>query len=134
MFSKQPWQKVGEVVQINDHEGVLARWDPGVEAGIKKKSDFIEKKLIDDMLGSEGFVIVKPEEIKEEYEIVEEVQVIEECMEREYDWRKEMKIELTKDDDTWKPVQGLSTDEVNEWLTVQKLERLDSSSDDDIEE
>ena len=52
------------------------------------------------MLGTEGFVIVKPEEIKEEYEIVEEVRVIEECMEKEYDWRKEMKIELTKDDDT----------------------------------
>ena len=106
-------------MQINEHEGVIAKKDPGVEAGVRKKADYVEKRLIDEMLGVEGFVEVSmPEEGKEEFEVVEEVEVIEERMEREYDWRKQMKIELTKDDDVRKPVPGLSSDEVNEWLSV----------------
>ena len=68
-------------------------------AGIQKKSDYIQKKFIDEMLGTDGFVEIKAEDLKqEEYEVVEEIEVIEEEMIHETDWRKNMKIEMTDED------------------------------------
>ncbi len=54
-------QTIGEAVQINEHEGSLKRPDPGALAGVKKRSDFVQKQLIDNMLGAEGFVKVSPQ-------------------------------------------------------------------------
>lgn len=55
---------MGEVVQINEHEGSLRKADPGVRAGMQKKLDYASKKMIDDVLGTEGFVEINMEDFK----------------------------------------------------------------------
>ena len=48
------------------------------------------------MLGTDGFVEIRPEDVKEEFEIIEEIEIEEGT--NKYDWRKEMQIEVTKED------------------------------------
>ena len=62
VFAKKapPSQSLGQPMQLNDQMGVFVRRDPAVAAGMAKRSDFMEKRFLDQVFGIDSFVDVQP--------------------------------------------------------------------------